>query len=206
MARGLCSSSGRIALHAGTEASVTENDGSSGARGGGVWCKQVMQPASALCCFPQVVLCLCSWPGEGNGTRQLLCPQRRKFMLAAVREALPEEQIISLMHPRHFSDHCFHTASSLLACLKQHSALWGVFQQGCGPLSLQSLDPLFAEVRENQPLSFSQSLALGYFSRAIHCVLLSLSLSFFSLQPGPLLFHSFGNLFLPPNHIFLYLL
>lgn len=59
MGSGLCWSSVGRTQHAGSEASLTEKSSPTRAQGSGTWCKQVRQPVLALCCFPEVALCLC---------------------------------------------------------------------------------------------------------------------------------------------------
>ena len=49
-------------------------------------------------------------------------------MLAALKDPLSEEGIISPHASQRFSDHCFHAVSRLLACLEQCSALWALSQ------------------------------------------------------------------------------
>ena len=49
-------------------------------------------------------------------------------MLAALKDPLSEEGIISPHASQRFSDHCFHAVSRLRACLEQCSALWALSQ------------------------------------------------------------------------------
>ena len=58
MDRGLCWSSGAADYQVMIEASSTEEGSPIGVQGGMGWCKQIRQ-AVLVCCFPEVVLCLC---------------------------------------------------------------------------------------------------------------------------------------------------
>ena len=60
--------------------------------GGGTSYKEVRQPVLALSYVLKLVYAK-GW-GEENGTNQFLCPSREESVLAALRKALPEEQII----------------------------------------------------------------------------------------------------------------
>ena len=61
-------------------------------RGCRTWCNQVRQPVLVLCCLLKLVY---DEDRGGKCHQQLLCPQRGESILAVLREAPSEEQIIS---------------------------------------------------------------------------------------------------------------
>lgn len=72
--------------------------------------KWVRQPVLAWGCLPQVVLFLCWTMAEGNGTNQLLCPQRGVSMnVASQGSNIRRVNKFPTMCPQRFSDKCFHT-------------------------------------------------------------------------------------------------
>ena len=130
--RGFCWCSVERACSTGTEASFTEKGSTTRLQGCETWCKQVRQPVWALCCSPQVALCLWWGAVEEMAPASSSVPGEKCLCMLSLREACQEERIISPL----FVPGVFQTAVSTVClwvvCLtslqEQCSALWAVSQ------------------------------------------------------------------------------